>query len=300
MSGALFMAISMAGFAMNDTLVKLASASINIGQVMLVRGAMATALILLLSLHQGALRHAASALRPMVLTRVACETLATVSFLLALSHLPIGNVSAILQALPVCVTLGAALVFGEPVGWRRWLSIAAGFLGVVIIVRPGLEGFSVHSVWALVSVFFCTLRDLATRKIDAATPSLVVSAATAVSVTIVGALLVQPFGGWTPMPSAILVTLAGAACLVIVGYQFVIVAMRTGDISFMAPFRYTALLWAIALGFLVFSDVPDTATIVGSVIVVGSGIYMIYRERVRGRSRPAADSVSPSMAPDGV
>ncbi len=95
----------------------------------------------------------------------------------ALAHLPLANTSAIFQALPLAITLGAALIFGEPVGWRRWSAIVAGFIGVLIIVRPGLAGFSQYSLFALVSVAFCALRDLATRQIPAQIPSLFITLA---------------------------------------------------------------------------------------------------------------------------
>ena len=293
------MAISMAGFTLNDTFTKLASESISMGQVMLIRGLFATALVTLIAWHQGALRWIGHALHPMVAIRVGGEAFATVCFLIALSHLPIANVSAVLQALPLAVTMGAALVLAEPVGWRRWLSIAAGFAGVLVIVRPGFEGFSVYSLWALACVFFCAIRDIATKRVPHEIPTLLISTATAACVTVTGAILVVPMGGWSPVPGDALAMLAMAAVLLIIGYQFIIMAMRGGDISFIAPFRYTALLWAILLGYLVFGDAPDLAMIVGSLVIVGSGLYMLYRERVVGR-RPAAESTSPAMGPDGL
>jgi drug/metabolite transporter (DMT)-like permease len=195
--------------------------------------------------------------------------------------------------------MGAAVLLSEPVGWRRWISIAVGFAGVMVIIRPGFDGFSVYSIWALGCVIFCAARDLATKRVPVEIPSFLVSTATAAGVTVAGALLIEPLGGWVSPPAATVGMLALAAVLLVVGYQFIIMAMREGEISFVAPFRYTALLWAILFGYLVFGDVPDTAMIVGSVVIVGSGLYMLYRERIRGR-RPAAASVSPSMAPEGL
>jgi drug/metabolite transporter (DMT)-like permease len=299
MRGALFMAIAMAGFTMNDALTKMASGDVNMGQVMLIRGVFATGMIALIALQQGALRQVAQVLHPMVAVRVASEVGGTICFLIALAHLPIANVSAVLQALPLAVTMGAALVLGEPVGWRRWLSIATGFAGVLIIVRPGFDGFSVYSLWALGCVAFCAVRDIATKRVPKEIPSFLVSTATAAAVTLSGAVLVAPMGGWTPMSGATVAMLFGASVLLIIGYQTIVMAMRTGEISFVAPFRYTALLWAILLGYLIFTDVPDLAMIAGSVVIVVSGLYMLYRERVVGR-RPAAESTSPGMGPDGL
>jgi drug/metabolite transporter (DMT)-like permease len=300
LSGAGFMAISMAAFTFNDSIMKWVSADMNMGQAMFMRGVFASVLMVSLALNRGALARPRMLLEPMVMLRTASELGATLLFLVALAHLPLANVSAVMQALPLAVTMGAALVFGEPVGWRRWLSIGAGFIGVMIIVRPGMEGFSVYAVYVLGCVACCAVRDLATRRIPTEVPSMLVSVSAAFLVTIFGFVLVEPMGGWSPMDSTAILLLAGAACLVLVGYQCIITAMRVGDISFIAPFRYTALLWALLLGITLFRDIPDTTTIVGATIIVVSGIYMLFRERVRGRALTAARSTSPNMGPDGV
>jgi len=251
------MIVAMVGFTLNDAITKFSSESMNMAQVMLVRGAFASVLVGLLAWQQGALARPGSMLQPLVALRVVSEAGATVAFLVALAHLPIANVSAVLQALPLAVTMGAALVFNEGVGWRRWLAIAVGFAGVMIIVRPGFEGFSAYSLLALASVACCAVRDLATKRVPQAIPTLLVSTATALAMTVLGAALLSPMGGWTPMTGKATALLALAAVLVLIGYQFIIMAMRSGDISFIAPFRYTALLWSILLGLTVFGDIPD-------------------------------------------
>lgn len=294
------MVIAMAAFTFNDALSKLASQAMNPGQLMLVRGLFATVLISLFAWRQGALKGARRYLHPMVGLRLFGEVGATLTFLASLPNLPLANVSAVLQALPLAVTIGAALFLGESVGWRRWLAITAGFGGVLVIVRPGMDGFNIYSVLMLVSVAFCAIRDLATRNIPDHVPSLFVSTATSAIVTLTGALTVVPFGGWKPMSVDMVIILACAAVLVLFGYQFVIKAMREGDISFIAPFRYTSLIWAIILSMVVFDDVPDGATIVGSVLIVASGLYSLYRERIVGKTRPATESTGPTMAPDGI
>lgn len=298
--GALFMVVAMIGFTLNDSITKLSSESMNMAQVMLVRGMFATLLVGLLAWRGGALAVPRSMLQPMVAVRVVAEAGGTVTFLVALTHLPIANVSAVLQALPLAVTMGAAMVFGDRVGWRRWLAIAVGFAGVLVIVRPGFQGFSIYSLLALANVACCAVRDLATKLIPQAIPTLLVSTATAFAMTVLGAALLAPMGGWTPMSFESTMLLALAAVLVLIGYQSVIMAMRVGDISFIAPFRYTSLLWAILLGFLIFGDVPDLLMIAGSAIIVGSGLYTLYRERTAGRRRIAAESTGPAMAPDGM
>ena len=291
------MAVGMAGFTMNDTITKAVSSEMNFGEVMLVRGLFAIVLIAALAWHQQAMRPLRTLLVRPVALRVAGEVGGTVSFLAAITHLPLANTAAIFQALPLAITLGAALIFGEPVGWRRWLAITAGFVGVLIIVRPGVEGFNQFSLLALVSVVFCAVRDLATRRIPAQIPSLFITLLTTVTVTTAGAVILVPLGGWTPPSSRALGLLALAAVLLLIGYQCVIMALRSGDISAVAPFRYSALLWTMLLGYLVFGDVPDAAMMTGASIIVLSGLYAFYRERVR--HRPVAADAS-GLPPDGL
>lgn len=298
--GALYMVVAMAVFTMGDAITKYSSESMNMAQVMLVRGVFATALVALLAWFKGALAAPRLMWHPVVMLRVFGEAGGTVSFLVALAHLPLANVSAVLQALPLAVTMGAALFFGEGVGWRRWLAITAGFAGVLVIVRPGLAGFSTYSLLVLACVIFCAVRDLATKRLPDDIPTLLVSTVTAFSITVIGALLLSPMGGWSPMSTGLTALLGLAAVLVVIGYQTIILAMRIGDISFIAPFRYTALLWAIMLGFIVFSDIPNLPMVAGAAIIIVSGLYTLYRERVTGRGRAATESAGPNLAPDGI
>jgi len=294
------MAISMAGFTINDALTKTVINEMNAAQVMLVRGTFATIMIGLLAWHSGVLRSLGLIRQPLVALRAIGEVGSTLCFLAALAQMPLANVSAILQALPLAVTMGAALFLKEPVGWRRWTAIGVGFVGVLIIVRPGFDGFNSYALLALLCVGFCAMRDLITRQIPQGIPTLAVSFATALFVTIAGGVLVVPYGGWTELTVSSTSRLFGAALLLIVGYQFIIMAMRVGDISFVAPFRYTALIWALLIGWLIFGEVPDTAMLVGASIVVASGLYTLYRERHAGKTQPVTDTTTPAMAPDGV
>jgi drug/metabolite transporter (DMT)-like permease len=291
------MAVSMAVFTMNDSITKAVSSQMNFGQVMLVRGLFAIVLIAAFAWYQGALRPLRTLMMKPVALRVCGEIGGTISFMGALAHLPLANTSAIFQALPLAITLGAALIFHEPVGWRRWSAITAGFIGVLIIVRPGLAGFNQFSLLALVSVGFCALRDLATRRIPAKIPSLFITLLTTVTVTTAGGLIIVPLGGWTPPSSRSLGLLALAAVLLLIGYHCIISALRTGDISAVAPFRYSALLWAMMLGYVVFGDVPDAMMVLGASIIVLSGLYAFYRERIRHRALAAESS---GLPPDGL
>jgi drug/metabolite transporter (DMT)-like permease len=291
------MATAMAAFTMNDSITKAVSSEMSFAQVMLVRGLFAIALVGLLALHQGVMRPLRTLMVRPVGLRVIGEIGGTVSFMAAIVHLPLANTSAIFQVLPLAITFGAAVIFGEPVGWRRWLAIAAGFAGVLIIVRPGISGFNQFSLLALVAVVFCAARDLATRQIPARIPSLLITLLTTMTITATGAVILFPLGGWTPPSARALGLLALAAVLLLIGYQCIIMALRTGDISAVAPFRYSALLWAMLLGYLVFGDRPDAMMVTGASIIVLSGLYAFYRERVRHRVVAASAS---GLPPDGL
>lgn len=294
------MAIAMAGFTTSDAISKSVLESVNPGQMLLVRGIFATAMIVSLGLSQGVFKQMRHLADPVVALRSVAELFATLTFIFALAQMPLATVSAILQALPLAVTMGAALFLGETVRWRRWIAISAGFTGVMIVVRPGFDGFNSYSLLALTCVAFCAVRDLATRRIPQEVPTMLISAVTATVVTIVGGLLMFPLGGWRAMETTDVGLMAIAAVLLLIGYQFIIQSMRIGDISFVAPYRYTGLLWAITLGFVVFGDIPDSAMITGAIIIVSSGLYALYREERTGPHKPAAESTGPGMGPDGL
>lgn len=297
--GSLFMVIAMAAFTINDAITKLIIETLGLGQILLIRGIFASILILGLAWSRGALAEPRHLLNPIVAIRTLCEIGATISFLSALAHMPLANISAVLQMLPLAVTMGAALFFGEKVGWRRWLAIGVGVAGVMIIVRPGFEGFSIFSLLALVTVIFSTARDLITRLIPQDIPSMQISSITVVIIMMVGGTI-SATGNWTPVAANELILLACAALMIVIGFQFVIMATREGDISMVAPFRYTALVWALVLGYAIFGETPDMAMSIGAGAIVLSGLYAFYRERRVGRGRPAAESTSPAMAPDGL
>lgn len=273
------MAASMAGYVCNDAVVRLVSSDLNLFQIMFLRGLFATTILGLIAWHRKVLFPplSKSDWRLMVY-RVIGEIGATLCFLTALFNMPLANASAILQVLPLAVTLGAAVFFGEAVGWRRYLAILVGFIGVIIIVRPGSDNFNAYSVWAMAAVAFIVLRDLSTRRLSGHVPSIYVAFLASLCITLSGAVL-APTLTWQPVGVVELELLGGAALFLIFGYLFSIMTMRVGEVSFISPFRYTSLIWSIALGFLVFGEVPDDWTIIGSAIVVLMGIYTFYRER---------------------
>jgi drug/metabolite transporter (DMT)-like permease len=291
------MIASQLAFLLNDTLIKLSGDTLPMGEIIFVRGVFSTLLVGTAAVMLGLHRHVARAFHRSVTWRIVGEIGAAYFYILARLHMPIANTTIIFQAAPLTATAGAALFLGEHVGWRRWAAIAIGFLGVVLVVRPGLAGFDVYGLVVLLAVLCVAFRDVWTRAMPSGIPTLVVTGITAASVTLLGAAL-----GWGEewvLPSATaLLYLLGAAVLVTVGYFLVIVAMRLGDMSVTAPFRYVAVVFAIALGFLVWGDVPDAMTLAGSAVIVGTGLYTLYRERRRkGRAQAERDAAPAAVPP---
>ena len=279
MKGAFFMMASMAGFVLNDTMVKLASEELELFQAVFIRGVIATALLGLLAWNKGSLKYRPSRHDVKIIGwRTFAEVGATFCFLTALFNMPLANATAILQSLPLAVTLAASLFLGHKVGWRRYLAISLGFVGVLIIVRPGTGGFNAYSLWALAAVAFITMRDLLSHELSPSTPSIFVALLSSAAVMILAGLATAT-QEWRTVSPEIAGYLCAAAAFILVGYITAVTAMRHGEISFVSPFRYSVLIWALVLGVLVFKEFPDAWTIFGSAIVVGMGIFTFYRER---------------------
>ncbi len=284
--GAFLMMGSMAAFTVNDTFIKLVAGELPLFQAIFIRGVVTSLLLLSLGLASGRLRWRISSHdRRLVGLRTLAELGATTFFLTALFHMPLANVTAILQALPLAITLAGAVFLKESVGWRRYGAIAIGFFGVMLIIRPGSAGFDAFSIYALVAVAFVVVRDLTTRRLSRDVPSLTVALVTALAVTTMGAVVTM-FADWQPVSLANMLSLGAAAIFIVAGYTLAVMVMRVGEIGFVAAFRYTSLIWAILLGLLVFREFPAAPTLLGGMIVVLTGIYAIYRERIAHRPKP--------------
>jgi drug/metabolite transporter (DMT)-like permease len=290
--GIVFMCLAMATFSCNDALIKSVTGVMNTGQIMFVRGLLTTLMALAVARHFGALRPIRTIFKPVIMLRIAMEALASLTYISALGLIPLANASAIMQALPLAVTLGAALFLQQPVGWRRWAAIVVGFLGVLIVLRPGPEGFTPAALTVVACVFVTATRDLCTRRIGTEVPALFITLTTAFVTTLVGAALIIPLGGWQPVSATSLSHIAGASVLLMLGYQTIVLAMREGEISVIAPFRYTGLLWSITIGIVFFAEVPDGWMLAGVAIIIGSGLYTFYRESLRGRPAIAKRAVT--------
>ena len=241
--GVLYMCGSMAAFTINDTFMKSVTADVPLFQTIFLRGLIAMAGLVAIGLWTGAFRQRIHGADWRLITlRSVAEIFATLTFLVALLHMPLANLSAILQALPLAVTLGAALIFKERIGWRRLTAILVGFAGVMIIIRPGTDAFDVWSLLGVASVLCVVVRDLAVRRLGPEVPSVVVAlgAAVLVSGMGLGLSLVSTEGmgpsfagltGWISLSAAQVAKVCGAGLFLIAGYIFAVTAMRSGDVG---------------------------------------------------------------------
>lgn len=285
--GALLMMAGMAAFTSSDAIMKALGQSFPLFQTLAWRGVLVSAILAVMAWRMGAFRVALSARdRRLVAVRALADTASTWFFLQALYHMPIANLTAIMQALPLTLTLGAALFLAEPVGWRRLVAIGVGFVGVLMIAQPGPSGFGLHAVYALICVLLVTARDLLTRGMGRSVPSLVVALANAVLVTLFGLAgsLSEPL---TLPDLPRLGLILGTALCIVAGYLLTVMAVRTGELAVVTPYRYTALVWALVLGFLAFGEWPDWVTATGAGLIVGSGLFTLYRQRVAARKARA-------------
>lgn len=287
--GSLLMVLAMFGFALEDMFIKQMSGALPTGQILATLGLGGFIVFALVCRAQGAPLLQRDMLHPMVLLRNVGEIFGTIGYVTAVVLTPISSASAIFQATPLFVTLGAALFLREAVGWRRWVAIAVGFCGVLLIIRPGMEAFRPASLFAVQGVIFLGIRDLATRRIPPSISSMRLSTyAFAVTVP-TGLILMAAMGDPFVMPEAVnALRVAGSIVAGVLGYYALVTATRLGDMSHVAPFRYSRLVFALVIGVTVFGERPDAATLIGAAVIVGSGIYAAIREGQRRRASLAA------------
>lgn len=287
--GILLMCASMLAFTLNDTFIKaVTGGGMPLFQAILLRGLVSTAgLLIIASRMPGGLNLLPNGRDRVFLSlRTVGEVTATITFLIALTHMPLANLSAILQSLPLAVTLTAAVLMKSPLGWRRLTSILMGFAGVMLIIHPGASDFDRWSMLGLASVACVVLRDLSTKSFSTKLPSTTGAIWASVAVTTMGAVGVA-IEGWQAPKLIDVAETTTAASFLIIGYLCAIKVMRVGDLAVVAPFRYTSLLFAILLGWARFGTLPDQLTLIGGAIVVASGIYMLLGERRRSAPLPA-------------
>lgn len=270
----------MALFAVEDSLVKVATAVLPIGQVLLAFGLGGAAIFALIARRRGDALMSRDVVSPAMRIRMLFEIGGRLFYVLALALIPLSTATVILQATPLVVVAAAALIFGEPVGWRRWTAIALGLLGVLIILRPGTEAFTPAAMLAVLGMLGFAGRDLASR---AAPPSLgtaILGLYGFLALAMAGAAVALWQGESFRRPDpAMLVLLAGTVAIGILAYSCLMKAMRTGAVSAVTPFRYTRLLFGIALGLVLFDETLTRSMLVGSGLVVLSGLFILWRGR---------------------
>jgi drug/metabolite transporter (DMT)-like permease len=274
--GAVYMTASMAGFAVEDVFVKAAAQTLPLGQVLLTIGLTGMLVFAGMAARAGeALLPPAFLSRPMLI-RCGFEITGRLFYGLAITLTALSTTSAILQATPLVVVAGAALVFGERVSAQRWLAVLVGFLGVLVILRPGSD-FSALSLLAVVGLLGFAGRDLATRAAPKGLSNRQLGALGFAMLATAGAILLLASGGAHVPTGLAPAYLAGGTVFGMLGYHALTYAMRTGEVSAVTPFRYTRLVFAMVLAVAFFGERPDVATWIGAALVVGSGIFALTR-----------------------
>ena len=280
--GAFFMVASMATYTTNDSLVKLSVTNMSLAQALFIRGVFASILLGLIALNRGDLRFKLiSSDRPKIALRLIADAVAIFLFLTAIINLPIASVVSIIQIQPLLVTVIAALIWREFVARKSWLFLIIGFLGMIVIIRPGSSDFSTYSIVAVFAVILFTIRDLTTRRLTKSVPTVFVAFYSALTITVVcGSAMF--FLEWQSILLLEIVLLALAACFLGIGYITGIRAMRVGQIGFVQPFRYSVIIWGVMTGYFFFGEIPDIQTILGSIIIVVTGCYALVSLKKSG------------------
>ena len=282
--GILLMLIAMAGFTMEDLFMKKLSVNLSTGQILITLGFGSSLVFALMAKSKGYKLTAKIFWSKGMIIRQSAEGIAAVAFITSLTLIPLSTVAAVFQATPLVITMGAALFLGEAVGWRRWLAIIVGLIGVLIIIRPGLNSFDPNVGYVLIAVLFVTVRDLITRKLPMNVPSTIVSFQAFASLIIAGGILIflsdQKI---VSLDENQIYFVLGGIIFGVIGYYCIVASTRIGEAGVVTPFRYSRLLFAIIIGFLFFNERPDFYTLLGASIVIMTGIYTVLRERYLAR-----------------
>ena len=284
----LFMVLAMASFVINDTCVKIIGTGLPVGEIVAIRGLFSSLFIAAVCVGQRVLGHWPLILSGPVLARAGLDLIGTLLFVTALMHMQIANLTAIMQAVPLAVAFLSAVFLGERVGLPRWGAIIAGFIGVLMIVKPSPTSFTMYEAFALTIVFSLGCRDIITRRIPARVPTLIVALANAVFVSI-GGLALGLFEGFKTPEIWQLGLLALASLFLALGYMFMVATLRLGELSATAPFRYSIMVFAIFSGVAVFGEFPDRIAMLGMILIVATGLIAAHREsQVKDISRTPA------------
>ena len=288
LKGILFMILAMAGFACEDLFIKMLSENLPISEIIIILGFSGSIIFLIIGLLTKAPIFHQGLLTTPVIIRTLCELFGALFFVLAIALTPLSSASAIIQVMPLLVTIGAAIFFKEKVGWRRWTAVFVGFIGVLLILRPGLGSFMPASIFALLGATFLAGRDLATRAIEVKLPSVTISLYAFLAFGVSGIMLI-PFSSEMLVPSSKdILFFAGASAFGVIAYYSIVIAARTGEMSVISPFRYSRLVFAMLLSIIVLSERPDMLTLLGAAIIVASGVYTFIRENILNKPKERA------------
>jgi len=282
--GILAMSASVVVFIFNDALIKLAAETMPPLQAIGLRGVFATVWCALAILARGELRHVPRLAHGWVAVRGLLEALAAITYLVALAYIPFAIATAINLSTPLFLAALAVLLLGEKVGWRRWSAIAVGFVGVLMVIQPRPGDVNVWTWLVVFASLAGALRDVIARWVPAHVPTLVVSLSSAITLAAVGCAWAV-LDGWQPMSLRGVLLVAGSSILLAAGYQLLMISLRSGaEFSVIGSFRYASVLWALAIGYVLWGDVPNLLAMAGIAVVVGAGLYILHRERVQRAS----------------
>jgi drug/metabolite transporter (DMT)-like permease len=275
--GSLFMVVAMAGFTLEDALLKAVAQRLPVGEILILFGLGGAAFFALIARLRGEAMVSRAMISKVMLVRSSFEVAGRLFYTIAIARSPLASASAILQATPLVVAAGAVVVFGEHVGWRRWIAIAIGFCGVLLILRPGAGDFALMSIFALLGMLGFAGRDLATRAAPAHLTNAQLGILGFTMLIIAGVIATLYTRNWM---APTLEEAGYLVCAILIGvfaYNALTKAMRTGEIGVVAPFRYTRLVFAMIIGVWIFGEAPDQWTLLGSAVIVVSGLYTLVR-----------------------
>ena len=276
------MTLAMAGFAFDDLIIKILSSSIPVSQLLIYFGVLAGIFLFIVAkIKKVPVFSNYIVSNKLIILRTLADMFGALFFITAISLIPLSTVSAILQAAPLLVTLGAASIFREKVGWRRWSAVFIGFMGVVLIVKPGLDSFQPASILALLGVICLSLRDLLTRQIDKCIPSLSLSIYAFFAAALGGCLLVPFNDHFVELSVTQFLMILVSTLVMCFAYLMLVFATRAGDVSVIAPFRYTRLIFALILAVLVLGERPDSSILIGASVIIATGCYTFWREKIQ-------------------
>lgn len=287
-------------FAGSDTFTKLASEGLPAAEVVVLRNVVSLPIVLLMAWGLGGFRHVYGAFgNRVVVTRSVLEGTGTLAFVSALPFITLGQSAVILLTVPIILVALSAMIYHEAVGWRRWTAIVVGFMGVVLVANPFSGSFNYFLLLAQFTAITWAFRDLMTSRIGGGIPTVTVAL---VNTIIVGSLAVPAslLQGWRGFGMQEALYLLGSGGLVAFANFLYIDALRTGAVSVVAPFRYTAAVWASIAGFMVWGDIPDSLGLLGTLFIIGSGLYTFYREFELARARRQKSLLSSPASANSV